>query len=379
MSLNPTSAPVSLLRLAPEAGAGRKRILALDGGGIRGIYTLRILARVEALLRETTGRADLRLADWFDFIGGTSTGAIIATALALGMEVEAIARFYRGSAAAIFHRTGLLRRCWARYDAEALARLLREVYGAETTLGSERVRTLLLLTLHNVTTDSPWIVTNHPRAVYNDRRRANCNLDLLLWQLVRAATAAPTFFPVEPIGLGGSGFRFEDGALTPFNNPAFQMFLTATAAPYRIGWPTGAEQLFVMSVGTGGETQARPREGWLGRHLIEIATSTPRVLIGGAQVREDLLCRLFGECRFGLPIDRECGDLLGAPAPGAAKLFRYVRYNAPLDAVALKACGVDAPLDELRRIDSIRQLDALALLGQAVADSQVRAEHWTGF
>ena len=371
MSLNPTN--------PWPAKSERKRILALDGGGIRGIYTLQILARVEALLRTSTGRADLRLADWFDFIGGTSTGAIIAAALALGMDVETIARFYRDSAAAIFHRTGVLRRFWQRYDAGALTRLLREVYGAETTLGSDRLRTLLLVTLHNVTTDSPWIVTNHPRAEYNDRRRPNCNLDVLLWQLVRAATAAPTFFPVERIELGGRGFRFEDGALTPFNNPAFQMFLTATAAPYRIGWPTGAERLLVLSVGTGGETQARPREGWLGRHLIEIATSTPRVLIGGAQVREDLLCRLFGECRFALPIDRECGDLVGAPAPGGGKLFRYVRYNAPLDAAALRSCGVDAPLDELRRIDSIRHLDALAALGQAVADSQVRAEHWAGF
>ena len=65
---------------------GPKRILALDGGGVRGMITLAILERLEALLAEATGRTDgsFRLAHYFDLIGGTSTGSIIATGLAMG-------------------------------------------------------------------------------------------------------------------------------------------------------------------------------------------------------------------------------------------------------------------------------------------------------
>ena len=74
--------------------AGPKRILALDGGGIRGIVTLEILARIESLLREKSKRQDFVLADYFDFIAGTSTGAIIGTALSLGMTVADIRNFY---------------------------------------------------------------------------------------------------------------------------------------------------------------------------------------------------------------------------------------------------------------------------------------------
>jgi nitroreductase len=359
---------------------GPKRMLSLDGGGVRGIYTLQYLARVEALLRASTGQATLCLADWFDFIGGTSTGAIIAAALALGFDVATIEGFYLDSAAAMFRPSAWWRWPWHRYDARPLEARLREVYGAGTTLGSGRLRTLLLITLHNLTTDSPWVLTNHPRAPYNARQRADCNLDLPLWQIVRAATAAPTLFAVQSLQFGARRFDFEDGALTPFNNPAFQMVLQSTVACYGVGWRAGAEDLFLMSIGTGGGAAPRARRGWLGRHLLQIAGDAPRALIGGAQRQQDLLCRVFGECRHGLPIDSEVGDLSGAPAPGGAKLFRYVRYNTPLAAGELARCGIAPTLArQLQRIDGTPHLDALRALGRAAAQTQVDAAHWAGY
>ena len=63
-------------------GPGPKRILSLDGGGVRGATTIAFLDRIEALIEEIEGRP-VRLCDWFNLIGGISTGAIIATALAL--------------------------------------------------------------------------------------------------------------------------------------------------------------------------------------------------------------------------------------------------------------------------------------------------------
>ena len=60
-------------------GPGPKRILALDGGGIRGILTVQFLKRIEKLVRDRTGDNSAVLADYFDLIGGTSTGAIIAS------------------------------------------------------------------------------------------------------------------------------------------------------------------------------------------------------------------------------------------------------------------------------------------------------------
>ena len=57
---------------------GPKKFLAIDGGGIRGVLALEILQKIEDLLKSKSGRADFRLADYFDYIAGTSTGGIIA-------------------------------------------------------------------------------------------------------------------------------------------------------------------------------------------------------------------------------------------------------------------------------------------------------------
>ena len=70
-------------RLKPQ---GQKKLLALDGGGIRGVIALEVLARIEEILRERSGRKDLVLSDYFDYMAGTSTGAIIASCLAMGQQ-----------------------------------------------------------------------------------------------------------------------------------------------------------------------------------------------------------------------------------------------------------------------------------------------------
>jgi uncharacterized protein len=68
-------------------------LLALDGGGIRGLVTLGILEKLEADLRTASGvGTSFRLSDYFDFIGGTSTGAILAAGLAIGKTVEELLR-----------------------------------------------------------------------------------------------------------------------------------------------------------------------------------------------------------------------------------------------------------------------------------------------
>ena len=76
--------------------------------------------------------------------------------------------------------------------------------------------------------DSPWPLSNNPRARYNAPERTDNNLELPLWQLVRASTAAPTYFPPELIKVGRHDFVFVDGGVTMYNNPAFQLFLIET-------------------------------------------------------------------------------------------------------------------------------------------------------
>ena len=220
--------------------------------------------------------------------------------------------------------------------------MLKEVTGEETTLGSDKLRTLLMIVLRNATTDSPWPLSNNPRAKYNDLsvRGAGSNLHLPLWQLVRASAAAPTYFPPEVVKSGGQHFVFVDGGVTMYNNPAFQLFLMATTEPYRLCWPTGQDQMLIISVGTGASANAKndltPRE----MNLIYNASNIPSALMAAALHEQDFLCRVFGKCLAGDLLDREVGDVIGQGIKDVPKLFTYVRYNAELSRAGLDALGL---------------------------------------
>ena len=157
--------------------SGPRKLLALDGGGIRGLITIEILARIESLMRERSGKPSLVLADYFDYIAGTSTGAVIGTLLALGKPVDEIRRIYLDCGRMMFDKNTIMgrlekltkdvphgaswlravdivtdyakrvvdREAYAKYPDEPLADKLKELVGGDdTTLGTDKLKTLLL-------------------------------------------------------------------------------------------------------------------------------------------------------------------------------------------------------------------------------------------
>jgi hypothetical protein len=374
-----TDATLGGALLARMDRPGPKRLLALDGGGIRGLITLEVLAEMESILRRKLGAGPgFVLADWFDYIAGTSTGAIIATALALGLRVSDIRNFYLTQGPSMFGRARLLHRLRYRFESEPLAEALRATFGATRTLGSAELRSLLMVMLHNVTTDSPWPLSNNPRARYNDRGLLDCNLDLPLWQIVRASTAAPTFFPPETVQVGPTRFVFMDGGVSPYNNPAFLLFLMATTEPYRLNWQASPEQLLLVSVGTGSVPNTQPALVPKMMNLLYLIGAVPKLLLFSALNHQDMLCRMFGEMLAGPPLDGETADTLRpGGGSGLPKLFTYVRYNAELTHGGLAALDLHGvqPSD-VQPLDGVRQAEALTRIGRAVATQQVRADHF---
>ena len=183
---------------------GPKRILALDGGGIRGIVTLGYLQRIEDILRARVGGdPNFRLADYFDLIAGTSTGAIIAAGLARGMLVREIDDMYMRLGKEVFFksmwRRGFLR---PRYSHKKLTAHLEQVLGKDTTLGDPELKTGLLVMTKRMDTGSPWPLGNNPNGRYfeasSDREWAS-NKDYLLSRVVRASTAAPSILEVNTL------------------------------------------------------------------------------------------------------------------------------------------------------------------------------------
>ena len=344
---------------------------ASNAGGIRGLISVEILAAIEALLQKRLKRGDdFVLADYFDYIAGTSTGGIIATCLAWGMRVSQVREFYQENGKTMFDKASILKRFRYKYEDHALANKLREVLsqdGAPSTLGANRLKTLLMLVMRNSTTDSPWPVCNNPAAKYNDRARADCNLNLPLWQLVRASTAAPTYFPPEVIDVGSHRFTFVDGAITPYNNPALQLFLMATVREYRLQWPVGEEKLLLVSIGTGSNADANDNLAPGEMNLIYNATSLPSALMFGALYQQDLLCRVLGRCLHGDALDNEIGNLRSESTSGARKQFTYLRYNAELSQAGLARLGLpEVDPAQVQQLDSIAYMPDLKRVGNAV-------------
>ena len=358
---------------------GKKKILALDGGGIRGALTIEVLAAIEAMLRRELDNGELLLADYFDYIAGTSTGAILAAAIAFGMSTCELRTFYEKSGPVMFDKSSLLRRHRYKYEDEALADKLKEIFGADTLLGSDCLRTLLMMVMRNATTDSPWPLSNNPRAMFNDTGDNEDNLRIPLWQLIRASTAAPVYFPPEEIRIGTNSFLFVDGGITMYNNPAFQTFLMATIPQFRVEWPVGEDQMLLVSVGTGHAPDANKDLGASEMNLLYNASSVPSALMAAALHEQDALCRIFGRCLVGDPIDLEVGDLKGTTAPGGRNLFTYIRYNAELTERGLAALKLgDIEPKKVQKLDSIAAIGDLQRVGRAVATSVDRV-HYAAF
>ena len=363
-----------------------RRILSLDGGGIGGLFTLQVLARIQQLFRLERGRPDLVLREVFDFFAGTSTGAIIATALAWGMTVEAIESLYLDNGAAMFAKQGWHRRWWGWYRSDTLAALFRREFCEDTPdrppalLGTRKLwiddttPRYLLVVIRNASTGSPWPITNNPEAIYNDPARADCNLQIPLWKLLRASTAAPTYFAPAAIDLGHETHIFVDGGITPFNNPALIAILTATLPCYRIQWPTGPDRLLVVSVGTCLERIRFAKTEVKDIHYLDQARHVAPALLSSISQEQDMLCRLLGDPLFGAPIDSEMGDLTGSTLLGRAeRKFGYVRYNR--EVTRAEAEQLRLRTRQSFTLDNVGVMPFLKEIGQQYAEATVRREH----
>ncbi len=280
----------------------------------------------------------------------------------------------------MFSRAGILKRFRYKYEDEKLSEKLKSVIGADETLGSNKLKTLLMMVMRNASTDSPWPVCNVPTAKYNDKKRDDCNLRLPLWKLVRASTAAPTYFPPEIVTVGSRDFIFVDGGVTTYNNPAFHLYLMATAEPYNLCWESGVNKMLLVSIGTGTSPNVSANLRAEDMTLLYNASSIPGALMFAALNEQDFLCRVFGECRAGCALDREVGTMVGKGIASGPKLFSYLRYNAELSTEGFRQLGIKGFKPEVvQALDSVDHLSELKEVGRAVGELEVHKENFVGF
>ncbi|KQR85061.1 CBASS cGAMP-activated phospholipase [Microbacterium sp. Leaf179] len=201
-----------------------RRVLTIDGGGIKGVFPAAFLADLESEL-------DQPLASYFDLIAGTSTGGIIALALGLGIPASDVLRFYEEKGPEIFKgskRLGPLRQLvTAKYDPAPLKAALTEVFG-ERRVGESTTR--LVIPALNLSTGE----VNVFKTAHHERFERDYKLRAV--DVAMATAAAPTYFPTHRLT---NGVPLVDGG-TWANNPM------GTAAVEAIGlleWERGEVEL----------------------------------------------------------------------------------------------------------------------------------------
>ncbi len=205
-----------------------KRILSIDGGGIKGVAPAAFLASLEQLF-------DINVGDYFDLVVGTSTGGIIALGLGAGLSAKQILDFYCEKGPTIFKGNRLLRAIrWlpmAKYSQHQLKIALEAAFG-DITLGQSRVR--LVVPAANLETGTVHIfkTQHHPRLQTDYHERM---VDVAL-----ATAAAPSYFPTQRLS---SGIPLIDGGVWA-NNPVGFAVVEAISM---LGWPR--DELKVMSLG----------------------------------------------------------------------------------------------------------------------------------
>lgn len=361
---------------------GPKRILSLDGGGLLGLISLGILETIEQTL---TDRGHARLCDYYDLIGGASTGSIIAAGIATGRRVEQLTELYLTMGSDIFVRpfwsTGIF---GSKYQARPLTRAMTRELG-HITLGSDAFECGFAAVAKRLDASAPWIIHNNPRGrffdVEPDDPKSTANRDIPVVSIIRASTAAPTFFAPEFIKIAeNETAAFVDGGVSPYNNPALLMTMMASQEGYGFNWSLGAKNLLVTSIGTG-SYRARMNHSTL-RKLpsIMMAVLGLRSIIADNGWHTQHVMQWLSDCKTPWQINSEARDAQGN-IPKADRFCVYQRYDTRLEEAFLEQeLGITLPrktLDSLRNsFDDPSSKEAMLELGRRAGTAFVKAGHF---
>lgn len=185
------------------------KILCIDGGGIKGLFSAQVLAEFEEAFNTLTS-------EHFDLVCGTSTGGIIALGVASGIPMKEVVKFYQNNGPNIFSqrwKIGVLGE-WlftlkqaiiiSKYSDKALRNALIDVFKTKKIVESQN---LLCIPSFNITNSTPRIFKRDYGSLNQDNKKT-------FVQVALATTAAPTYFPVQEI----DGVQYVDGGLYA-NNP----------------------------------------------------------------------------------------------------------------------------------------------------------------
>lgn len=286
-----------------------KKLLSIDGGGIRGIIPATILAKIEEKTKRTS-------AAMFDLMAGTSTGGIITLALSRDggggvpkFKAQDLVDMYVNRGPEIFSRSfwrgvssvaGLTEE---KYSQAPLEEVLKEYFG-EVSLG--QALTKVLVSSYEIETRNPFFFKS-----WREESKP-----VLMREAARATSAAPTYFEPAQVRVAGQELALIDGGVF-VNNPAMSAYSEA-----RRLFPDETAFL-IVSLGTGQLTRAIPFEDAKDWGKVQWALPILSVVFDGVSDAVDYQLRqILGEqfFRFQATLDTANDDMDDASPANLAAL-----------------------------------------------------------
>lgn len=339
------------------------KILSLDGGGIRGVLSARLLQQVETTLAAKKGQ---KLHEYFDLVSGTSTGSILTAGIACQMSTQDMIDIYLEQGKNIFLDSVRKQRGW-RVVSQAIGsgvlypheegeqglakvlqkKLIHRELGKDAKIGQITKPNILIPAYDVYSRNTTWFNNSDPTVWYSN---------LELWKICTASASAPTFFPPYQLPYNDDQkLPHIDGGVSA-NNPA----LLAIAHALYIGKQNGINlsDIAVLSIGTGNTTRVYKYEeikkwgqfGWAG-HL-------PDMFMNPAAQNAEAICYQIMESagRDYLRLDFDLNQQLkGDPQPGRLRELLDKPYNKYIAAQKKQNKEVSEDIDNPENCPSLME------------------------
>jgi hypothetical protein len=340
-----------------------KRILSLEGAGVRSGITLGFLERIEHLLQIRYGSADVRLCDYFDLIGGAGPAAMIAAEIASGATMAEVKLAFRRGVTALTgakNLLGILR--GAVYSDIELRELLKERYG-DSTLADATLCTGLCIIATRFDDGRTLSFANHPAM------RDLPGSVAPLRDLILASAALPTYFYPVPVQLGEPRpTLLASGDVSAGPDPALHLFMLTTGRRGAFRWRTGKRRLFMLSLGGGtwrsGSSARDPRRPT----TLELVPKIVNLMVEGLRQQS---CSLLDSLTY----EADATVAMSPEDPNAEPILSYRRFDLVLERQWLLENRLEefaADVESLQTLDNVNAYDTYLRLGQTASTRQIQ-------